>query len=1442
MTIAAKHFDPLVGVDTHIILIPSPAGPIPTPLPHPYVGMLFDPMDYVPKLGASVYINGLPRGVAGSNGKALPPHIPMGGPFAKPPSNESEIFMGSATVLVDGEPQSSLGMPVLSCQDIGMVAPPRPKKKSAAVSLMLPTTTLLSIPAGPLVLIGGPPTISMKAMAMKGLMAGLKKLRGVGKIKGLMLKLTRKLRTLARKLCQKLGLGDRALNMVFKGICTVTGHPVDVATGNVFTEQVDFEIPGPLPLRWERTWYAISNYQGPLGHGWHHSYDVGLHVDDGVLLLRTADGRHLPLPPLAPGQEHYDRKEKLTLRRDEHGYSVRAADGLEFHFSPGGTYQRLMRVQDALGNRISLHYNPAGLLAQMVDSGGRAFAFHHDRHGQIERIEGPHPENPQQRMILARYQYDDRGNLVTVWNALDQPMRFEYREHLLVREVNRNGLSFYFEYDGNDERARCIRTWGDDGIYDHRISYGAGVTEVVNSLGQKTVYYHRDGLVWKTVDALGNTTLTERNEFTEVVAETDALGQLTESVRDERGNLTEEKSPDGSVVKLAYDAQDRPVALQGPAGGQWKWTYDPQGRLIEREDALGQRTRFVWAGARLEAVSDPSGLSTVLGYDRAGNLVLLRTPDGAETGWEYDGLGRCVQVRDPAGNLERRQVDALGRIVRVFEPDGNVRELRYDGEDNVVAGKDQQYDVQFAYRGVGRLVARTQANTTVRFSYDTEEQLLAIHNEAGAVYRFVLGPTGEVNEEYGFDGLCRKYQRDKASRVQRVLRPGGSATEYKYDKADRVVGVKHLDPAGEPIGEEKYSYRPDGELVAADNGTAVVKLERDILGRVVNEVAGADTVASEYGPLGLRMRMKTSRGHALEIERNVVGDVIAMRAGGGPVVATGSEAKKDAQSSPPWEVRFDRDQLGLELERHLPGGVRSRWERDKLGRPVKHEIWSGRKLVGAKSYVWEPNDRLKMIVDALRGPVQFSHDGLGNLASAAYDDGKVDLRMPDAVGNLFKSAGRKDRKYGAAGQLLESYAPEGVTRYSYDPEGNLALKVLPDGRKWKYEWNAAGMLAKVIRPDGKQVEFGYDALGRRVWKKYGAKITKWVWDGNVPVHEWVEVDPAMLAAEAAPAPESQAAATEAAIRQRQAVLSSQPAQGPPASGPLAPRSGENAKEGSSGPLAPRSGERAGERGDPITWIFEPESFAPIAKLSGNEQHSIITDHLGTPTAMLDQSGNTLWSADISIYGELRNVVGERQACPFRWPGQYEDAETGLYYNRFRYYDPEAGEYVSQDPIGLSGGSRLHAYAADPLCEMDPFGLAKACVSKRQQKMLDKNVGYNVSPESWFSKYTHIGRGGTFVTDKKAVSDVLGHARPGRYNVAQKAGPGRISRKQARDLERELGLDPGSLGQGFRITRVQGIEDMSPRSPLKGNRFFKGPGEGLPGGGPEMVVDSISTSP
>lgn len=97
-----------------------------------------------------------------------------------------------------------------------------------------------------------------------------------------------------------------------------------------------------------------------------------------------------------------------------------------------------------------------------------------------------------------------------------------------------------------------------------------------------------------------------------------------------------------------------------------------------------------------------------------------------------------------------------------------------------------------------------------------------------------------------------------------------------------------------------------------------------------------------------------------------------------------------------------------------------------------------------------------------------------------------------------------------------------------------------------------------------------------------------------------------------------------------------------------------------------------------------------------------------PLELVDERGASAWRAELSSYGQLRHLEGVRAACPFRYPGQYEDAETGLYYNRFRYYDPQTGAYISQDPIGLAGGPALYAYVADPYKQVDIFGLSGTC--------------------------------------------------------------------------------------------------------------------------------------
>ncbi|RZJ94244.1 MAG: hypothetical protein EOO60_03490, partial [Hymenobacter sp.] len=120
-----------------------------------------------------------------------------------------------------------------------------------------------------------------------------------------------------------------------------------------------------------------------------------------------------------------------------------------------------------------------------------------------------------------------------------------------------------------------------------------------------------------------------------------------------------------------------------------------------------------------------------------------------------------------------------------------------------------------------------------------------------------------------------------------------------------------------------------------------------------------------------------------------------------------------------------------------------------------------------------------------------------------------------------------------------------------------------------------------------------------------------------------------------------------------------------------------------------------------TWLFEEDSFAPAAKLTAQGSYSVVADHLGTPLALYDGQGRECWQMQLDSYGAVR----QGQDCPFRYQGQYEDTETGLYYNRARYYDPETGQYISQDPIGLAGGNQLYNYVTNPNRLTDPLGLA-----------------------------------------------------------------------------------------------------------------------------------------
>ncbi|WP_205626115.1 RHS repeat-associated core domain-containing protein, partial [Photobacterium aquae] len=122
------------------------------------------------------------------------------------------------------------------------------------------------------------------------------------------------------------------------------------------------------------------------------------------------------------------------------------------------------------------------------------------------------------------------------------------------------------------------------------------------------------------------------------------------------------------------------------------------------------------------------------------------------------------------------------------------------------------------------------------------------------------------------------------------------------------------------------------------------------------------------------------------------------------------------------------------------------------------------------------------------------------------------------------------------------------------------------------------------------------------------------------------------------------------------------------------------------------------------YLYELGSFKPVALIALGEIYYYQLDHLGTPLALTDQHGDIAWQADYSTEG-VASLTIERITNPLRFQGQYYDVESGLHYNRFRYYDPTVGRFIHQDPIGLLGGINPYQYAPNPVQWVDPLGLS-----------------------------------------------------------------------------------------------------------------------------------------
>lgn len=213
------------------------------------------------------------------------------------------------------------------------------------------------------------------------------------------------------------------------------------------------------------------------------------------------------------------------------------------------------------------------------------------------------------------------------------------------------------------------------------------------------------------------------------------------------------------------------------------------------------------------------------------------------------------------------------------------------------------------------------------------------------------------------------------------------------------------------------------------------------------------------------------------------------------------------------------------------------------------------------------------------------------------------------------------------------------------------------------------------------------------------------------------------------------------------------------------------------------------------WLFDEESFVPAAMIKEGKTYSILTDHLGTPTETYDTEGNEVWSRVLDFNGNVIEETGNKGMIPFLFQGQYYDRETELAYNRFRYYSPQIGMYVSQDPIGLAGGICLYNYVVDTNVLIDWFGWHEVIAILDGKPVLTDKGKYSWYSNPGSSDAQYNGYGAT------------GHSEAKLLEALDK-------RNKVGDLSGKV-LDIHSMGQ---MTKG-GVSQLSPLAPC--NRCEKG---------------------
>ena len=887
--------------------------------------------------------------------------------------------------------------------------------------------------------------------------------------------------------------------------------------------------------------------------------------------------------------------------------------------------------------------------------------------------------------------FDSGGKLTAMVDRNGNTTALSYTGVNLTRITDAVGRSLVLDYDSSGRVTRVTdplsRSWG--------YTYGViGLSAVTDPLGNVTRYEYVFGQrLSKVIDKRGNVAKqitydangrviqqrfadggVEQYSYTlsgRVVTSTtitDTLGRTTTKRFNASGYVIEERDALGQGSRIDRDlTTNLATSTTGPCGcTEAAKQYDSRGNMTAMTDRLGQTERVEYEPVfnNVTKATDKMGRVTLYSYDSRGNLTsttLVTREGNFTTSLTYDGFGELISVSDPLAHATTFEYDSPGNVTAVIDPLTNRTTYEYDGMGRLTAINDALLRrTSMTYNALYVTDVIDPATATTHFDYDENGNQTALTDALQHSWRSLFDAKNRLRSAIDPIGRVTAFEYTAADEMTKAVSPSGRTTRYAYDARGYASSI--TDPMN---GVVQFSYDNRGNLTSLSDQRG-------------------NTTTYSYDELFRPISARDPLGRPSTVEYDAMGR---------PVSAVDRLGRR---------VRMEYD------------------ERDLLRQALYQDA--------TVTYTYDAASRLTRIDDTQSGSIQW-----------AYDDGDRLLSETTAAGVVSYSYNR------ASQRVTMTVADRPVVNYDYDIAGRLRT-IVQGAATFTYGYDIVSRRTSLDRPNGVRSTYEYDEVSRLKRLSHAKTGNRPIEDFQYSYNRDDEIQSIRSLASATLPPAAKTVGTaDAANRIGQfgaatysfdsvgQTMSKTDVQGTTsyqwdARGRLKQVTLRNGEIVSHNYDA--MGRRLNQTASGATTTFVYDGAEVVLDRSGDgaavdyvngivideklEQAGalyFLQDHLASTLAITDGEGNTAEHLQYEPFGD----GGISSLTRYGYTGRERDAATGLIYYRFRWYDPQQGRFLTEDPVRFYGGLNLYAYVANaPLKYRDPMGTDAGAVAQAAQ--------------------------------------------------------------------------------------------------------------------------------